>query len=102
MSHLDHLTSTASGDRVPSSTHRMSSNGRSMLTIRRRIAALMLYVVFAAAWPAPLRAYGVLTHHQLIDQAWNTVIVPALLKRFPALTPDELRSAHAYAYGGCV
>jgi len=43
-----------------------------------------------------------LTHHQLIDQAWNTVIVPILLNRFPSLTPEQLREAHAYAYGGCV
>ena len=54
------------------------------------------------AWPPSGKAYGVLTHHQLIDQAWNTVIVPILLNRFPSLTPEQLREAHAYAYGGCV
>jgi hypothetical protein len=43
-----------------------------------------------------------LTHHQLIDQAWETVIVPILLNRFPSLTSEQLRKAHAYAYGGCV
>jgi hypothetical protein len=43
-----------------------------------------------------------LTHHQLIDQAWNTVIVPILLNRFPSLTTEQLREAHAYAYGGCI
>jgi hypothetical protein len=54
------------------------------------------------ASPHTGKAYGVLTHHQLIDQAWNTVIVPILLSRFPSLTTDQLREAHAYAYGGCI
>ena len=54
------------------------------------------------ALPHPGKAYGVLTHHQLIDQAWDTVIVPVLVSRFPSLTPEQLREAHAYAYGGCV
>jgi Zinc dependent phospholipase C len=43
-----------------------------------------------------------LTHQQLIDQAWNTFIVRILLNRFPSLTTDQLREAHAYAYGGCL
>jgi hypothetical protein len=54
------------------------------------------------AWPPSGKAYAVLTHHQLIDQAWNPVIVPMLLNRFPSLTTEQLREAHAYAYGGCV
>ena len=85
-----------------SSTEATSSIRKSRLTIRRWMAPLTLCIAFAMAWPQSLRAYGVLTHHQLIDQAWNTVIVPILLKRFPSLTPEQLRNAHAYAYGGCV
>lgn len=54
------------------------------------------------AWPSSGKAYGLLTHHLLIDQAWKTVIVPILLNRFPSLTTEQLREAHAYAYGGCV
>ena len=52
--------------------------------------------------PPSGKAYGVLTHQQLIDQAWNAVIVPILLNRFPSLTAEQLRKAHAYAYGGCI
>jgi hypothetical protein len=29
-------------------------------------------------------------------------IQPLLLTRFPQATPDDLRHAHAYAYGGCI
>jgi hypothetical protein len=52
--------------------------------------------------PHPGKAYGVLTHHQLVDQAWNAIIVPILLSRYPSLTTEQLREAHAYAYGGCI
>jgi hypothetical protein len=48
------------------------------------------------------QAYSVLTHQQLIDQAWQSSIVPLLLSRFPSLTPEQLKSAHACAYGGSV
>jgi len=34
--------------------------------------------------------------------AWNRHIVPLLRKRYPNATPDELRIAHSYAYGGCI
>jgi len=46
--------------------------------------------------------YSVLTHEAIIDAAWRDSIQPLLLQRFPASTPDELRKAHAYAYGGAI
>jgi Zinc dependent phospholipase C len=64
--------------------------------------ALAVCIPLMMASPHPAKAYGVLTHQQLIDQAWNTVITPILLSRFPALTVEQLREAHAYAYGGCI
>jgi hypothetical protein len=44
----------------------------------------------------------VLAHEAIIDSAWDTNIRPVLLKRFPNATPDELRQAHGYAYGGAI
>jgi uncharacterized protein (DUF433 family) len=44
----------------------------------------------------------VLTHEQLIDLTWSDSIKPLLLRRYPNLTPAQLREARAYAYGGCV
>jgi hypothetical protein len=44
--------------------------------------------------------YSVLTHEAIIDAAWKDDIEPLLQKRFPNATPEELREAHAYAYGG--
>jgi hypothetical protein len=79
-----------------------STTGKSALKIRRWVAPLTVCIPLMIAWPPSGKAYGVLTHHQLIDQAWNTVIVPILLNRFPSLTTEQLRKAHAYAYGGCI
>jgi len=52
--------------------------------------------------PSAAYSYSVLTHEAIIDSTWDSAIKPLLLKRFPAATPDELRAAHAYAYGGCI
>jgi hypothetical protein len=48
----------------------------------------------------PAGAYSVLTHEEVVDLAWKDQIQPMLLKRFPLATPDQLKQAHAYAYGG--
>ena len=46
--------------------------------------------------------YSVLTHEAIIDSAWNDSIKPILSRRFPHATADQLREAHAYAYGGAI
>lgn len=51
---------------------------------------------------APAMAYSVLTHEAIIDVAWMKDIQPLLLRRFPSATPEDLRKAHAYAYGGAI
>jgi hypothetical protein len=63
-------------------------------------AALLLLVVGLIS---PLgRAYSVLTHEEIVDLLWTEQIQPLLVKRFPAATQQDLRDAHAYAYGGSV
>jgi len=62
------------------------------------LAGLALFAV--ALSPIPATAYSVLTHEQVIDLAWEDQIRPMLLKRFPQATPDDLKQAHGYAYGG--
>ena len=49
-----------------------------------------------------LFAYSVLTHEEIVDLAWMSEIRPLLLHRFPGLTEDQIKEAHAYAYGGSV
>jgi len=47
-------------------------------------------------------AYSVLTHEEIVDLMWTDEIRPLLLERFPVLSEDQLKEAHAYAYGGAV
>src|SRR5258707_15216173 len=64
-----------------------------------RIAALLLLVLMGSGSSF---AYSVLTHEEIVDLVWATQLSPLLLKRFPTLTEDQLKEAHAYAYGGAV
>lgn len=68
--------------------------------IQRPIAAALICVLFAGI--VPCRAYSVLSHEAVVDSAWDDAIKPLLLKRFPASTPEQIREAHSYAYGGSV
>jgi hypothetical protein len=57
-------------------------------------------LVLLICLPATSRAYSVLTHEQVVDLLWKDEIQPLLVKRFPEAGPDDLRKAHAFAYGG--
>jgi hypothetical protein len=48
------------------------------------------------------RAYSVLTHEEIIDLLWSDQLRPMIRERYPGLTDDQMREAHAYAYGGAV
>jgi len=63
-------------------------------------SALMLSLTLCLARPS--LGYSVLTHEAIIDAEWDDQIQPLLLERFPNATLEQLREAHAYAYGGCV
>ncbi len=65
-----------------------------------RTLALSIIVLLLA--PPPSSAYAVLAHEAIIDAAWDEAIKPLLLERFPQATTEDLKTAHAYAYGGCV
>jgi len=69
---------------------------------RARVCALLIGAMLALGWPERTGAYAVLSHEAIIDSAWVTDIRPLLLKRFPNATPQELKEAHGYAYGGAI
>ena len=73
---------------------------RAQTSLARWGAGLLACVVLFPAAPAVL-AYAVLTHEAVVDSAWDDVIKPTLLERFPNATQEQLKLAHAYAYGGC-
>lgn len=64
----------------------------------RGMALLLVFLMCNVSSPA----YSVLTHEQIVDLLWAAEIRPLLLKRFPGLSDDQIREAHAYAYGGAV
>ena len=68
--------------------------------LQLRSAAWIL--VFVLCGITVCQGYSVLTHEAIVDSAWDDGIKPLLLKRFPNTTPEDLKTAHAYAYGGCV
>jgi hypothetical protein len=65
-----------------------------------RTMACALVVLFIL--PRSSSGYSVLAHETIIDAAWFTDIDPLLRKRFPSATEDQLRVAHAFAYGGAI
>lgn len=71
-------------------------------TFCARACALVLALIASFGWPARSAAYAVLAHEAIVDSAWDTSIRPLLLKRFPQATPEELKEAHGYAYGGAI
>ncbi len=69
-----------------------------------RLSPVLNRIIIALILSAPFtgKAYGVLTHEAIIDAAWEKSIVPLLKQKYPATTADQLKEAHAYAYGGAV
>ena len=65
------------------------------------VCALAIVVILLISGPASF-AYSVLTHEEIVDLLWTDEIRPLLLKRYPGLSEDQIREAHAYAYGGAV
>ena len=60
-------------------------------------AVALLIVLLGAAFSS---GYSVLTHEEIVDLLWKDQLQPMLLERFPQATPEALKEAHAYAYGG--
>jgi hypothetical protein len=71
---------------------------RLFLHLRRALFGLFAILAISGV----CAAYSVLTHEQVVDLLWKDNIEPLLLKRFPQATPDDLKKAHAFAYGGCL
>ena len=72
-------------------------SGWGLLSVR--LAMLVLVMLMCSGGSC---AYSVLTHEEIVDLLWTDAIRPLLLKRFPGLSEDQIKEAHAYAYGGAV
>lgn len=68
--------------------------------VRRASGALALAVLLVCALGQVCSGYSVLTHEQIVDLLWDEQIKPLLLQKYPGTSAEDLRAAHAYAYGG--
>src|SRR5438270_4574547 len=73
------------------------ARARRFLPVRALTLLLILLMSSGSSF-----GYSVLTHEQIMDLLWGDEIQPLLLQRYPLLSEDQLREAHAYAYGGAV
>jgi hypothetical protein len=62
------------------------------------MAALLVVFGFSQV----CNGYSILTHEEIVDLLWTDQIKPLLIQKYPTVTEDELRKAHAFAYGGCL
>jgi hypothetical protein len=69
-----------------------------LLDLCRAILGIGLFFIFSQV----CGAYSVLTHEEVVDLLWKDDIQPLLTKRFPNASADDLKKAHAFAYGGCL
>ncbi len=73
---------------------RVSQSRRKMICVGLAILAVQ------SCMTPPSEAYSVLTHEEVVDLRWKDNLVPLLRQRFPSATDDDLKQAHAFAYGG--
>lgn len=91
------------GCAVKTSLLRRFSETTVTINVALRSRPFIVVLVLACFTLAPsCSAYSELTHEAIVDAAWDVAIRPLLLQRFPGATGPELRTAHAYAYGGSV
>ena len=67
-----------------------------LLDLCRAMIGVGLLLVFTQV----CGAYSVLTHEEVVDLLWKDDIQPLLAKRFPGASAEDLKKAHAFAYGG--
>src|ERR1035438_236129 len=72
---------------------------KSMRLHLTRAAAILFLLLMSSG---NIFAYSVLTHEEIVDLLWISEIRPLLVQRFPGITEDQIKEAHAYAYGGSV
>ncbi|MFZ0135670.1 MAG: zinc dependent phospholipase C family protein [Candidatus Sulfotelmatobacter sp.] len=73
---------------------------RRVLHSSRTAIQVGLAIILIRSTVQTCAAYSVLTHEEVVDLVWKDKLQPLLKERFPAATNDDLKKAHAFAYGG--
>ncbi len=68
----------------------------------RIVRGAVLFLLIAMFYPFSGFSYSVLTHEAAVDAQWKESIEPLLRRRFPRLSPEDVKMAHAFAYGGSI
>src|SRR5690242_18057127 len=68
----------------------------------RKLLRFATVIFLALANAQHAAAYSVLSHEAIVDALWDIKLKPILLERFPNSTPQELKKAHGFAYGGAI
>jgi hypothetical protein len=68
----------------------------------REALALMSVLALLLVNPEKTEAYSVTSHQAIIDVVWEPSIKPAIRKRFPNASEEEIDRGQAYAYGGAI
>lgn len=73
-----------------------------MKSFPRSLVRLPLVVVLLIWAVGSCLGCSVLSHEAIVDALWDVKIKPVLLASYPGSTPEELKQAHGYAYGGAI
>src|SRR5215467_1007517 len=68
----------------------------------KRALAFLLAALLLAVNPPKSEAYSVMSHQAIIDAVWESDLKPAIRKRYPNATEEEIDRGQAYAYGGAI
>ena len=72
-----------------------------MRRLREALASVSVLALLLVN-PEKMEAYSVTSHQAIIDVVWEPNIKPAIRKRFPNATAEEIDRGQAYAYGGAI
>ena len=70
--------------------------------MRKSILGLLACLLLICGPYQACNGYSVLTHEEIVDLLWAQQLRPLLLEKYPGTSDEDLRKAHAYAYGGCL
>ena len=77
----------------------INSKNRNSLSV---LIGVLMFFASIFFMPGRATAYSVLTHEAVVDACWEKSFVPLLKNKYPAIKPEQLKEAHAYAYGGAI
>ena len=70
--------------------------------LKQLIKYFIVINLIACTFSFQANGFGILTHEAIIDESWQSSILPLLKSKFPNATADEIEKARSYVYGGSI